>query len=109
MGVLHYADQAIAIDDRTLAHIKIAAVTKLRRGESFTLSWAHPPGEVAGRTTIWMHPSIPLRFEFEEPESPALSREWIESILRSSNSTGGIQLTAESMNTGEMPELTPAR
>ena len=106
MGVLYYADQAIAIDDRTLAHLKVAAVTKLRRGESFTLSWMHPPEEVAGRTTIWMHPSIPLRFEFEEPEAPILHREWIENILRSSNSTGGIQLTAESMTTGQVPQLT---
>jgi hypothetical protein len=53
-----------------------------------------------------MHPSIPLRFEFEEPEAPLLHREWIESILRSSNSTGGIQLTAESMATGQVPQLT---
>lgn len=109
MGVLHYADQSIAIDDRTLAHIKVAAVTKLRRGESFTLSWTHPASELAGRTTLWIHPSIPLRFEFEEPDSPTLSREWIENILRSSNSTGGIHLSAESMHTGEMPELTPSR
>jgi len=106
MGILYYADQAISIDDRTLAHLKVAAVTKLRRGESFTLSWTHSPTEVAGRTTIWMHPSIPLRFEFEEPETPALSRDWIENILRSSNSTGGIQLTAESM-TGQIAELAP--
>ena len=28
MGVLYYADQAIAIDDRTLAHLKVAAVTR---------------------------------------------------------------------------------
>ena len=105
MGVLYYADQAIAIDDRTLALLKVAAVTKLRRGESFTLSWTHSPQEVAGRTTIWMHPSIPLRFEFEEPEAPMLHREWIENILRSSNSTGGIQLTAETMATGEVPQL----
>ncbi len=105
MGVLFYADQAIAIDDRTLAHLKVAAVTKLRRGESFTLSWAHGPAEVAGRTTIWMHPSIPLRFEFQEPEAPVLSREWVEDILRSSNSTGGIQLTSEAMGIGRAPEL----
>jgi hypothetical protein len=108
MGVLFYSDLAIAIDDRTLAHLKVAAVTKLRRGESFTLSWAHPASEVAGRTTIWMHPSIPLRFEFEEPETPTLSREWVEEILRSSNSTGGIQLTAEAMGMPGMPELAPA-
>jgi hypothetical protein len=108
MGVLFYADQAIAIDDRTLAHLKVAAVTKLRRGESFTLSWSHPASEVAGRTTIWMHPAIPLRFEFEEPETPALSREWIEDILRSSNSTGGIHLAAEAMGSGDVPALVPA-
>lgn len=108
MGVLFYADQAIAIDDRTLAHLKVAAITKLRRGESFTLSWAHPASDVAGRTTIWMHPAIPLRFEFEEPETPTLSREWIEDILRSSNSTGGIHLAAEAMGSGDVPALVPA-
>src|SRR5690606_25553345 len=108
MGVLYYADQAIAIDDRTLAHLKVAAVTKLRRGESFTLSWTHPPEEVAGRTTIWMHPAIPLRFEFEEPEAPVLHREWIENILRSSTSTGRIHLAAETRPTGQVPQFATA-
>ncbi|WP_316250699.1 hypothetical protein [Protaetiibacter sp. SSC-01] len=103
MGVLHYADQAIVIDDRTLSHLKIAVVTKLRRGESFTLSWTHGPGEPRGRTTIWMQPSIPIRFEFDEAEPRPLSRDWIEQILRSSNSTGGIQLTADTMYTGDIP------
>ena len=100
MGTLFYAGEAIPMDDRTLAHLKVAVVTKLRRGESFTLSWAHPDGDPAGRTTIWMHETIPLRFEFLEPEAPALHREWIEEILRSANTTGGIQLTPEHMETG---------
>jgi hypothetical protein len=103
MGTLFYADQAIEMDDRTLSHLKIAVVTKLRRGESFTLSWVHPDDAPIGRTTIWMHESIPLRFEFDEAEAPVLDRDWIEAILRSSNTTGGIQLTAESMDTGESP------
>lgn len=105
MGTLFYADQAIEMDDRTLAHLKIAVVTKLRRGESFTLSWRHLPDEPAGRTTVWMHEAIPLRFEFLEPEAPALSRAWVEDILRSANSTGGIELTAESVETGATPEI----
>jgi len=105
MGTLFYADQAIEIDDRTLAHLKIAIVTKLRRGESFTLSWRHQENQPMGRTTIWMHESIPLRFEFEEPVAPQLHREWIEDILRSSNTTGGIELTPEAMDTGEMPQM----
>jgi hypothetical protein len=100
MGTLFYADQAIEMDDRTLAHLKMAVVTKLRRGESFTLSWVHAENQPVGRTTIWMHEAIPLRFEFEEAEPPALHREWIESILRSANTTGGIQLTAEQLETG---------
>ena len=103
MGTLYYADQAIEMDDWTLAHVKVAVVTKLRRGESFTLSWEHGEAEPGGRTTIWMHESIPLRFEFEESEPPELRREWIETILRSANTTGGIHLTAEDIETSAEP------
>ncbi|MEJ3403851.1 hypothetical protein WDJ51_03820 [Rathayibacter sp. YIM 133350] len=85
------------MDDRTLAHLKAAVVAKLRRGESFSLSWTHPDGVEKGRTTIWMHESIALRFEFSGPRPPELQREWIERILRSANTTGGIQLTPENM------------
>jgi len=99
MGTLFYGDQAIELDDHTLAHLKVAVVTKLRRGESFTLSWVHGEGRQGGRTTIWMHESIPLRFEFSEAEAPVLHREWIERILRSANTTGGIQLTSEDTDT----------
>ncbi|TXK19582.1 hypothetical protein [Homoserinibacter sp. GY 40078] len=100
MGTLYYADQAIEMDDRTLAHLKVAVVTKLRRGESFTLSWTHADDQAPGRTTIWMHESIALRFEFGELTPPVLHREWIEEILRSANTTGGIQLTKEHIETG---------
>jgi hypothetical protein len=108
MGILFYAGEAIPMDDRTLAHLKVAVVTKLRRGESFTLSWTHPGDAMGGRTTIWMHETIPLRFEFLDPEAPPLHREWIEDILRSANTTGGIQLTPENMEAGPSEsELAP--
>lgn len=108
MGTLYYADHALEIDDRTLAHLKVALITKLRRGESFTLSWAHPEGQRAGRSTIWMHESIPLRFEFDEIEAAPLQREWIEQILRSANSTGGIQLTADHLEAWVEPDVAEA-
>ncbi|AYF98472.1 DUF7882 family protein [Protaetiibacter intestinalis] len=108
MGTLFYADQAIEMDDRTLAHLKVAVVTKLRRGESFTLSWTHGENQEPGRTTIWMHEAIPLRFEFADVEPPTLHREWIEEILRSANTTGGIQLTAETLDTGPVVEVEEA-
>lgn len=97
MGSLHYgADNgAIHIDDRALAHLKIAITSKLRRNESFTLSWIHPDTDSAGRSTIWLHPAIPLRFIFDDVESPQLNGKWIESLMHSANSTGGIHLVDE--------------
>ena len=85
----------IHIEDRTLAHLKVVIATKLRRDESFTVSWRHPDDQPRGRSTIWVHPSIPLRFVFDDPEPAELSREWIEELANSANSSGGIMLVAE--------------
>jgi hypothetical protein len=105
VGTLYYGDSGtpIGIEDRALAHLKIAITTKLRRGESFTLSWQHAADQARGRSTLWLHPSIPLRFVFDEPEAPDLSRQWIEDLMRSANSTGGIQLVPEQLDTEPIP------
>lgn len=97
MATLFYgaSDVPIHIEDRALAHLKIVIATKLRRQESFTLSWRHPEGESGGRSTIWIHPSIPLRFTFDEPEQPQLNPRWIDDLMQSVNSTGGILLVDE--------------
>ena len=93
----------IHIEDRALAHLKVVIATKLRRDESFTVSWRHPEDQPRGRSTIWLHPSIPLRFVFDDPEPAELSREWIEELANSANSTGGIMLVAEHFDTGPVP------
>lgn len=95
--MIHYGGSTtpIVIEDRTLAHLKVVIATKLRRGESFTVSWAHPDDVPGGRTTLWLHPSIPLRFTFDEEEPPELSREWLEELANSAHSSGGIMLVAE--------------
>jgi hypothetical protein len=97
VGTLYYGDSGtpIGIDDRALAHVKVAITTKLRRGESFTLSWIHPEDQARGRSTIWVHPSISLRFVFDSPDPAELSRDWVEELMRSANSTGGITLVDE--------------
>lgn len=100
------ARDPIHIEDRALAHLKIVIATKLRRNESFTLSWRHPAGESEGRSTIWLHPSIPLRFVFDAPEAPELSRQWIEDLANSANSTGGIMLVEEHIETAA--DVSPA-
>ncbi len=97
VGTIFYGGSAtpIHIEDRALAHLKVVIATKLRRSESFTVSWRHPDDQPAGRSTIWLHPSIPLRFVFEDPEPAELSRRWIEDLAHSANSSGGIMLVAE--------------
>lgn len=97
MGTLVYDSVVppIEIEDRALAHLKVVVIAKLRRGESFAVSWAHPPGKEGGRSTIWLHPGIPLRFIFEEPEQPELNQRWLATMAESANALGGITLTAE--------------
>lgn len=105
MGTIYYGGGAmpIHIEDRALAHLKVVIATKLRRDESFTVSWRHPDDQPRGRSTIWLHPSIPLRFVFDDPEPAELSRDWIEELANSANSTGGIMLIAEHFDTGPVP------
>lgn len=107
MGTIYYGGSAtpIHIEDRALAHLKVVIATKLRRSESFTVTWRHPDDQPRGRTTIWLHPSIPLRFVFDDPEPTNLSREWIEELASSANSSGGITLIAEHFDTGPIPVI----
>jgi hypothetical protein len=97
VGTIYYGDSSapIEIEDRALAHLKVVIATKLRRGESFTLSWTHTDEAEPGRSTVWLHPSIPLRFVFDDPEPTMLSRAWIEELAASANSSGGLMLVAE--------------
>ncbi len=108
MGTIYYGGSAtpIHIDDRALAHLKVVIATKLRRSESFTVTWQHPDDQPRGRSTIWLHPSIPLRFVFDDPEPTELSRAWIEELASSANSSGGVTLVAEHFDTGPVEVVT---
>ncbi len=97
MGTIYYGGSAspIRIDDRVLAHLMIVITTKLRRGESFTVSWSHPDDQPTGRSAIWLHPSVPLRFEFEDPDHRELNRQYLTDLANAANTSGGIRLIAE--------------
>lgn len=97
MGTIYYGggETPIHIGDHVLAHLKVVIATKLRRNESFTLSFQHNEDGAPGRTTIWLHPSIPLRFEFGESEGPALDGHLIRDLAQSANTSGGIALKQE--------------
>lgn len=96
MGYLIYgAGAEYEIDDRVLAHLKIAIVAKLRLQESFLLNWTHPAAEGGGRVSVWLSPAIPLQFRFSGSKPPELNREWLQALAHSSHGSRGMVLMNE--------------
>jgi hypothetical protein len=97
VGKLVYGSSSreLELADRTLAHVKAVTVMKLRRNESFTVSWQRAVDGGGGRVSIWVHPSIPLQFEFEEELRPELNRAWLEALMQDANRTGDLRIAEE--------------
>ena len=96
MGTFIYGTNGyeIEIDDRTLAHLKVAMFSKLRRNESFSFSWQVDVEEGSGRHSIWISPASVIHFHFFGSRPPALNRAWIKALIGAAND-GDLRLTAE--------------
>lgn len=110
MAKLYYGSDTapVTLPDRLLGYIKVITATKLRRGESFTLTWSGAEGE-NGRSTIWLQPSIPLRFVFGSAEPEQLSGEYLRSLADQSNSATGLNVDVRTWEAAEESARTPAR
>jgi hypothetical protein len=97
MGKLVYGAPtwSIEFEDRALAHLRIVMIAKLRRSESFTFSWKFEAAYGSGRSSLWVHPAIPLQFEFYGGREPALNRAWIDELMLTANSPNGLELIPE--------------
>ena len=97
MGKLLYGSSRLEIEfeDRVLAHLQLVISTKLRRDEGFFFSWRDDPALGDGRSSVWIEPSIPLRFVFDTIERHKLNRDWIEVLVLSANQPQGLTLIAE--------------
>jgi hypothetical protein len=97
MGKLTYGSAVLVIDfdDRLLAHLQMVIATKLRRGESFAFSWRDDAAVGDGRTTIWLHPALPLVFKYSGSRQPAINRAWVEALLQAANSSAGLHVVPE--------------
>lgn len=93
MGKLRYdgTSEPIDIDDVMLAHLKVVIGTKLRRQESFMMSWHSVDGEHE-RATIWIHPAIPLQFFFESAAHPHIVKHVVEELMVRLNATGELDI-----------------
>jgi hypothetical protein len=82
---------AFELDDRTLAHVEIVIIAKLRRSESFAFSL---PGKGDARTSIWISPASDIQFEYASG-TQEVSRAWLEALIESANSPQGLRIIAE--------------
>jgi hypothetical protein len=94
MGRLKYdgTSDPIQVDDATLAHLKIVIGTKLRRQESFMLSWVPRDGGIDHRMSAWIHPAIPLQFGFDAEDLPTIDAHRIAEIMHQVNASGELSL-----------------
>ena len=95
MGRMFYgtSSEAIEIEDRLLAHVQTVTITKLRRGESFCMSWTSTNGH--GRETVWVQPSIPIRFVTDEDAAGDFDRDLLTRLMDAANSHRGLDLSSE--------------
>lgn len=97
MGRLVYGHFGVEVgfDDRVLAHLRVVIGAKLRRGESFFVSWSDDSSLGGGHSSIWVAPATPLGFVFDAPTVHAINREWIDLLTASASTQNGLWVEAE--------------
>jgi len=109
VGTLQYDGILIEFDDRLLAHLQIVIVQKIRRGESFLMSWRDSSETGSGRSAIWIHPTQNLYFKFYGSRPSAINLEWVEELMNSANSPRGLLVMAEGSSATEATDGDIAR
>ena len=103
MGQLLYGatPRVIDLDDRTLAHVELVTLAKLRRNESFALTLDAVDGS---RSTIWLNASTALEFRLTVARQE-INREWLDLLIDTANSSGGMRVLPEPATTkGDSPK-----
>lgn len=84
---------SVELEDRTLAHLRIVIMNKLRRSESFMFDVDMNDG--TGRRTFWIHPSVPIQLHFFGTRPPRINRFWIDELMKSASGPNGLTITPE--------------
>ena len=84
---------SVDIEDRTLAHLRIVIMNKLRRAEPFMFDVDMKDG--SGRRSFWMSPSVPIQFHFFGSRTPRINREWVEELMLIASGPHGLSLVPE--------------
>ena len=90
MGYLHYSNAArFEFEDGLLTHLRAVSLSKLNIQESLFFTWTYAESQ----HSIWLHPSMPLHFEFEVQSTPKLDPAVLDELIALSNSPGGLRIT----------------
>lgn len=104
MGQFVYdSDTILTIDDRTLAHLQVVILDKLRRNESFALD-LHDDRHVR---TVWISQRSALAFHYSGNRSPALNQRWLELMSGDAGLGGVLRVLPEPPATGPTGVPTP--
>jgi hypothetical protein len=96
MGRFSYDGKiSVDFDDRVLAHLQAVIGAKLRRGESFMFTWIDDDSIGDGHTAVWLNPSATISFKYFGKRGATLNRAWVERLMMSANSTGGLRIVPE--------------
>jgi hypothetical protein len=95
MGTLQYDGVLVEFDDRLLAHLQIVIVAKIRRGESFLMSWRDSSETGNGHSAVWIHPAQNLYFKFSGGRQASINQDWLTQLTDSANSARGMLITRE--------------
>jgi len=92
VGQLVYEQKStFDIEDRSLAHLRIVVMNKLRRQESFMLQVPH---REVGHVSLWMAPGIPVAFQFSGSRSPRIDRDLVDEWMQQASGSDGLSLTS---------------
>lgn len=97
MGYLYYGTNSyrVELDDRPLAHLKIAVLSLLRAGKGLALSFDRPADQGGGRETLWISPATEIRFRFHGSRPPLISVLWVRAIIATAQSVTGGRMVPE--------------
>ena len=97
MGHLYYGSNsyAVEIDDRPLAHLRVAILSTLRAGRCVAFDFERALELGSGRETLWISPSTEIRFLFESSRPLRINEQWVRSILATADLPTGLRLVSE--------------
>ena len=110
MGTLHFGPNCTtaSIPDRTLRHLQIVMVAKLRRSELFTLTLSGEELESGNMTAILCAPSAFFEFEYERPVDD-LNTRWIEVLTVEAATPRGLSILPEPIQKTDGVSSVPVR